>query len=400
MNRRSVCIVTTTRAEYGVLRSLIRETAADPELELRLLVTGTHLSEDHGYTVRDIEADGFPIWQRVPIQVAGGDEEAAVRTIGAALLALAPIFARERPDILVVVGDRTEAIACGLTTLLMRIPLAHLHGGEITAGAVDEAIRHALTKMATYHFVATAEYAANVIQLGEDPARVFTVGAPGLDGLRDLRPLAREPLFARLDLDPAHPTALVTFHPETVRGAEAIMAQVGELLAALERLDLQVVFTGANADAHGAQINTRLQAAARERPARYRYFASLGGELYFSCLRHVDLMIGNSSSGIIEAPSFGLPVVNLGSRQEGRVMAGNILPAACAREEIARAVGRARSEDFRSLCRTVVNPYAPHGVGAIGRRIRDTLKAVSLAPEVIKKRFVRLGRNDAQIPPR
>jgi len=400
MPRRVIGIVTTTRAEYGVLRSLIRETAADPGLELRLLVTGTHLSHEHGYTVRDIEADGFPIWRRVPIQVAGGDEQAALKTIGVALLSLAPIFAEERPDILVVVGDRYEAIACGLTALLLRLPLAHLHGGEITAGSVDEALRHALTKMATYHFTATAEYAANVVQLGEDPARVFTVGAPALDGLQELKPLERGELFAQLGLDRSRRTALVTFHPATVVEGAEIDAQVTELLAALESHDLQVVFTGANADAHGAEINERFRLAAREQPQRCRFLFSLGGELYLNCLRHLDLMVGNSSSGIIEAPSFQLPVVNLGDRQEGRVRAANILQAACTRDAIAGAIARALTAEFRQICRTAVNPYAPHGVGAIGRRIKETLKSVSLDPAVIKKRFVRLGRDDAQVPAR
>jgi UDP-hydrolysing UDP-N-acetyl-D-glucosamine 2-epimerase len=400
MSRRSIAVLTTTRADYGVLRSLIREIAADAALELRLLVTGTHLSPAHGQTVREIEADGFPIRHRVPILVGGGDEVAALETLGVALLSFAPVVAEDRPDLLVVVGDRTEAIAGGLIALLLRIPLAHLHGGEVTAGAIDESIRHSLTKMASYHFTATEEYAANVIQLGEDPARVFTVGAPALDGLRDFPALERAELFARLELDPARPTALVTFHPSTVTGAETIAAETTELLAALTALDLQLVFTGANADAHGAEIDERLRAAAGERPDQRRFFANLGGELYFNCLRHLDLMVGNSSSGIIEAPSFGLPVVNLGDRQEGRVLAGNILTVACARDAIAGAVARARDEEFRRACRAVVNPYAPRGVGGIGLHIKEILKSVSLAPDVIRKRFVRRERGDAAISAR
>jgi UDP-hydrolysing UDP-N-acetyl-D-glucosamine 2-epimerase len=400
MPRRAIAVATTTRADYGVLRSLIRETAADPECDLRLLVTGTHLSREHGYTVSRIEADGFPIWRRVPILVGGGDEQAALQTLGVALLSLAPVFATERPDLLVVVGDRTEAIACGLTALLHRIPLAHLHGGEVTAGAIDEAIRHSLTKMAAYHFVATADYAANVIQLGEDPARVFVVGAPALDGVRDVPALARGELFARLELDPARPAALVTLHPETVSDAAATSAAVTELLAALDGRDLQIVFTGANADAHGPEIDARFRAAAEERPGRRRFVASLGPELYFNCLRHLDLMLGNSSSGIIEAPSFGLPVVNLGDRQEGRVMAGNVLPAACRRDAIRAAIDRALSDEFRRACRAVENPYAPDGVGGIGLRIKEILKSVSVSPEVIRKRFVRRGKDDAAVSAR
>lgn len=394
MPRRSIALATTTRAEYGILRSLIREIQADCDLELRLIVSGSHLSASHGLTVREIETDGVPIWRRVPILAEGGDEMAALATIGNAVNTLAPLLAQERPDILVVVGDRTEVIAFGLVALLLRIPLAHLHGGEVTAGAVDESIRHALTKMASYHFVATDAYAANVRQLGEDPARIFIVGAPGLDGVAEVETGANDDLVARLGLAADRPTALVAFHPETTLPRPAVAGQVEALLAALEAADVQSVLTGANADAGGMLINQQFAAAARRQPRRHCFHASLGRELFFNCLRHLDVMVGNSSAGIIEAPSFGLPVVNVGDRQQGRVMAASILAVPCTREAIAAAIRRALTPEFREQCRHVVNPYAGPGVGKIGRSIKEILKSVPLGPEIIIKRFHQLdGRN-------
>jgi UDP-N-acetylglucosamine 2-epimerase (non-hydrolysing)/GDP/UDP-N,N'-diacetylbacillosamine 2-epimerase (hydrolysing) len=390
MAERSICIITTSRADYGNLRSLIRAVLADPDLELRLLVSGSHLFPDHGGTVSEIEADGVPIWQRVPIHVAGGDEQAALATIGVAIPSMAAVLGAERPDVIVVLGDRYEMIAGGLVALLLRIPLAHLHGGEVTAGALDESIRHSLTKMATYHFVATHEYADNVEQLGEDPQRVFTVGAPGLDGIAAVATIERAELFRRLGLAPDRPTAIVTFHPVT-RGARCdVVSQANALLSALERTEVQAIFTAANADPYGSLINEQFTAAAAQQPQRYRFVTSLGQELYTNCLRHLDLMVGNSSSGIIEAPSFGLPVVNIGDRQEGRVVAANVITVECTVDDIAAAIHRALGGEFRALAARTVNPYAPHGSGGIGMQIKTLLKSLPLGPDVTKKRFRRM----------
>lgn len=392
---RSIAIATTTRAEYGILRSLCRAVADDPALELRLIVSGTHLSEAHGLTVREIERDGMPIWRRVPILAAGDDETAALVTVANAMQALAPLLAAERPDVLVVLGDRSEIAAFALAALLLRIPLAHIHGGEVTAGALDESIRHAITKLATYHFVATDAYARNVRQLGEDPARIFTVGAPGLDGLADVRTLERSELMARLGLDPGQPFAIVALHPETTRPPRAAGELGAAVVDAVSGSGLQAVFTGANADAGGSLIDGAFATAAAADPGRFVFCASLGRQLFFSCLRHADVMIGNSSAGIIEAPSFGLPVVNIGDRQTGRVMAASVVPAAPTRVAIAEAVATALAPGFRASCREVVNPYAGAGMGGIGVAIKDILKAVPLGPEVIAKRFVSLEGRDA-----
>jgi UDP-N-acetylglucosamine 2-epimerase (non-hydrolysing)/GDP/UDP-N,N'-diacetylbacillosamine 2-epimerase (hydrolysing) len=393
MGERSICIITTSRADYGNQRSLIRAILADPDLELRLLVSGTHLSPEHGGTVGEIEADRVPIWQRVPIQVSGGDEQAALATIGVAIPSMAAVLGAERPDVIVVLGDRYEMIAGGLVALLLRIPLAHLHGGEVTAGALDESIRHSLTKMATYHFVATDEYAENVEQLGEDPQRVFTVGAPGLDGIESVVTLERTELFRRLGLSPERPTAVVTFHPATRGARHDVVSQTNALLAALERTEVQAIFTAANADPQGTLINEQFTAAAARHPERSRFVKSLGQDLYYNCLRHLDLMVGNSSSGIIEAPSFGLPVVNIGDRQEGRVMAANVITVECTADDIAAAIQRARGAEFRALSARTVNPYAPHGIGGIGMRIKTLLKSLPLGPDVTKKRFRRRGHH-------
>ncbi len=385
---RSIAIATTTRAEYGILRSLCSAVADDPDLELRLIVSGTHLSEAHGFTVREIEADGVPIWCRVPILAPGDDDVAALTTIGNAVLALAPLLSADRPDLLVVLGDRSETMAFALAALLLRIPLAHLHGGEVTAGALDESIRHAMTKLATYHFVATEAYAANVRQLGEDPARVFVVGAPGLDGVADIVTLDSDELLGHLGLDPTHPFALVALHPETTQPPAAAGALAATVTAAVLATDLQIVFTGANADAGAALINAAFIDAAGREPARCVFRASLGRQLFFSALRHAAVMVGNSSAGIIEAPSFGIPVVNVGDRQTGRVMAACIVPAAATRGDVSAAIARALDPDFRERCRAVANPYAGPGVGAIGHAIKERLKSLPVGPEIIRKQFV------------
>jgi len=391
---RRIAVVSTSRADYGHLRSLLAAIQDDPALALRLLVSGSHLDPAFGEPVCEIERDGLPIWRRLAIHATGGDERAALAALGNAVHAAAPVLADERPDLLVVLGDRSEVLAFGAAALLLRIPLAHLHGGETTGGAIDESIRHALTKLATYHFVATAAYAENVIQLGEDPARVFLVGAPGLDGLRDLATVPRAELLAGCGLAPDRPTALVAFHPVTTEDAAAAAAQVDAILDAVDRAGLQAVLTGAGADAHGDLVNARLGAAAARRPDRWCFRLHLGRRLFTSCLAQLDLLIGNSSSGIIEAPTFGLPVVNVGDRQAGRVMAANIVGAAAAPGSLDAAIATACSVEFRARCRTVVNPYAAPGAEPAGHRIKEILKTVSLAPDVVKKRFHRLdGRH-------
>lgn len=392
---RSILVVTTARADWGHLRSLAREIHADPRLELRLLVSGSHLTDPAGASLAEIAADGVPIWRQVPIEAAGDDEQASLTTVGNALLEVAPLLAAERPDLMVLLGDRTEIMAFALAALLLRIPLAHLHGGEVTGGAVDESIRHAVTKLATYHFVATEAYATNVRQLGEDPRRIFTVGAPGLDSLRDLTLLDRDELFSEFDLPADRPTALVAFHPVSTESRETVAAQTDALLEALEATDLQAVITGAGPDAHGQLVNDRLAAAAAGRPDRFRFRTHLGRLLFFSCLRHCDLMLGNSSAGLIEAPSFGLPVVNVGDRQAGRIRAENVLEAPARRGDLLAAVARARDAAFRARCRAAVNPYAPGGDEPVGRAIKETLAAVSLAPEVLKKVFRPLEEDHA-----
>ncbi len=392
---RRIAIVTTSRADYGHLRSLILAVHADPALALRLLVSGSHLDPARGNTAQDIEQDGVPIWRRLAIRVEGDDEAAALATLGNAIHAAGPVLAAERPDVVVVLGDRTEALACGLAARMLRIPLAHLHGGEITGGAIDESMRHALTKLATYHFVATAAYAANVVQLGEDPARVFVVGAPGLDGLASVPDVPRDALLAGFGLAAGRPTALVAFHPVTTEGRESAAAQVAALLAAIAQADLQAVLTGAGADAHGGLINAALAAAAAARPDRFHFRPHLGRRLFVNCLRHLDLMVGNSSSGIIEAPSFGLPVVNVGDRQAGRVMADNVLPAEAEPSSLAAALRAALDPEVRERCRRAVNPHAAPGPQPSGERIKEILKSVSLEPDVIKKQFRRLDGQHA-----
>ncbi len=385
---RTILVVTTARADWGHLRSLAREIHADDDLELRLLVSGSHLETDSGdATVAEIEADRVPIWRRLPLPAVGDDEQGALRTVGEAVLAAAPILAADRPDLMVLLGDRTEIMAFALAALVLRIPLAHLHGGEITAGAIDESIRHAVTKLATYHFTATENYAANVVGLGEDPARVFAVGAPGLDGLRDLEPVDRPAFFAEVGLSVDRPLALVAFHPVTTESRDTVAAQTGALLAALVASDLQAVMTGAGPDANGRLVNSRLEAAAAAAPERFSFRPHLGRRLFFSALTHADLIVGNSSAGIIEAPSFALPTVNVGDRQDGRVRAASVRDVPCRTDEIRRVLDEVRNDEFQTVCRGAVNPYLPSREGLVGRHIKEILKGVSLAPSVLKKRL-------------
>lgn len=387
---RCIGIVTTSRADYGHLRSLIHAVQADPALKLRLLVSGSHLDPTRGNTVQDIERDEVPIWRRLAIQADGDDEYAALVTLGNAVLAAAPALAHDPPDILVVLGDRSEVLAFGLAARLLRIPLAHLHGGEITGGAIDESMRHALTKLATYHFVATADYARNVVQLGEDPARVFTVGAPGLDGLSAVPDIPRAELMAGFGLAADRPTALVACHPVTTESGTDAAGLVLAVLDAVLQADLQAVLTGAGADAYGGLINETLAAAAKTQPDRLHFRPHLGRRLFVNCLRQVEVMIGNSSSGIIEAPSFGLPVINVGDRQAGRIMAANVVQSAPEPASLAAALRTALDPAFRAASRLVDNPYAAAGKQTSGQHIKEILKSVSLATDVIKKQFRRL----------
>ncbi|WP_129140520.1 UDP-N-acetylglucosamine 2-epimerase [Modicisalibacter coralii] len=387
MSRR-LWVLTTTRADYGLLYWLLREIDDDPALELMLAVTGSHLSREFGHTVDDIERDGFAIHRRLEILLASDTRTAVTKAMGLAMLACGDALAEDRPDAVVVLGDRFEIVPVALAAVVQGIPVVHLHGGEITRGALDDYFRHAVTKLASLHFPATEAYRRNLLQLGEAPEAIFNHGAPGLDHLHRSERLDRETLAQALGLALTRPTALVTCHPVTAESDADSMATVQALLEALEAIDgLDLVITKANADSQGRQINACLTAWCARHADRARLFDNLGPRRYHACLAHLDLMIGNSSSGLIEAPSFRLPVVNIGSRQAGRLTAANVITVVAEREAIRAAIERASSDDFRRSLAGLENPYDRHGDGRTSWRIKETLKAFPLDPHP-KKRFV------------
>ena len=384
MKQRKIAVVTGTRAEYGLLYSLIKAIHEDEALQLALIVTGMHLSPEFGFTVREIEKDGFPIAKRVEMLLSSDSPIGVVKSVGLGCIGFADALAEIRPDIMVVLGDRFEALAAAVSALILGIPIAHIHGGEITAGAVDDSIRHSITKMSAYHFTASEAYRKRIIRMGESPERVFVTGAPGLDRLREMVFLTKEELEQKLDWKIRHPVALVTFHPVTLEPGKAA-AQVECLLDAIREAGISVIFTGANADTEGRLITTLLAEFCGEDPSRYRFFPNLGQLRYLSLMQVVDLMIGNSSSGIIEAPSFGLPVVNVGSRQAGRMTGTNVIQVPVEREKIVAGIRLALTDTFRTQARQADNPYAQDY--RAGWRIKEILKYCELSPKTAMKGF-------------
>ncbi len=379
---RRIGVVTVGRSDYGIFQPVLRAIAADPALELCLIVTGAHLSPGHGLTVREVERD-FSIAARVEMLLASDTPAGVTKSIGVGLLGFAQVYERLRPDILLVLGDRFETMAAALSALPFTIPVAHLHGGELSQGAMDDALRHAITKLSHLHFVATADYARRVIQLGEEPWRVTVSGAPGLDHLDTIELLPLADLNRRYDLGLARPPLLVTYHPVTLE-YEQTETQVGELMAALEDAGLPVVFTAPNADPGSHIIQAAIAGYVQAHPEA-RLVENLGTVGYFSMMAAAAAMVGNSSSGIIEAASFRLPVVNIGTRQQGRTRGANVIDTGYSRAEILAGIRRATDPAFRESLRDLVNPYRGHRPAAA--IIVERLKTVPLDAKLTRKRF-------------
>ena len=376
-------VVTVSRSDYGHLRPVLEALRRAPDLELLLLVAGMHLASEFGLTVRDIEADGFPISARVEMLGGGDTPEAVAAATGRGVAGFGEAFARLRPDVVVVLGDRFEMLAAAVAALPFALPVAHIHGGEVSEGAMDNQIRHAITKLAHLHFASAEPHARRIAAMGEEPWRIHTVGAPGLDRLATTEPLPRAALARELGLPEAGPWLLVTFHPVTLEYRDTA-AHIDELLAALEKTDGFIVITYPNADTAGRLIIERIEEFAGRHPRRCRLAKSLGERLYLSLLRHADLMIGNSSSGLIEAPSFGLPVVNVGSRQRGRLRGTNVIDVEPSREDILRGIEAAQALPFRVRARAAANPY---GDGHAAPRIVEILRSVPIDVRLVQKRF-------------
>lgn len=375
---RTIGVVTVGRSDYGIYLPLLRRLHDDSSIRLELFVSGMHLLPQFGQTVTAIERDGFPIAARIAT-LSNSDAPAAIaKAIGAGVTGFANAFDRKRPDLLVVLGDRFEMYAAAVAALPFKIPVAHIHGGELTQGAIDDSLRHSLTKLSHLHFVSTEEYARRVRQLGEEPWRVTVSGAPSLDNLRTLKLQTRAELAQRFRLDLTEPPLLVTFHPVTLE-YERTEAYARELLAALDAAGLPVVFTAPNSDTHGCMI--RRQIAKYLKTHRNAAFVeNFGTAAYFSLMACSRAMVGNSSSGILEAPSFKLPVVNIGTRQDGRLRAANVIDVGYRRQDILAGIRRAAQLRLHKL----TNPY---GDGHAAERIVARLRRVPLNDRLIQKQF-------------
>ena len=380
---RTIGVVTTSRADYGIYLPLLKRIKNDPDLQLYLIVSGMHLSPEFGLTVRNIEADGFEIAERVDMLLSSDSPEGIAKSVGVGVVGFAQVYARYRPDILVVFGDRFEMYSAVIAAVPFNIPIAHLHGGELTQGAIDEVLRHSITKMSHLHFVATEEYARRVQQMGEEAWRVIVSGSLSLDQLRTMTMLTRADLASRYNLVLDKPPLLVTFHSTTLE-YKKVEWQMSELLAALEMSNLPVVFTSPNADTHGRVLLSMIDDYVKSNPAAQKVdtFGTLG---YFSMMRFAQAMVGNSSSGIIEAASFRLPVVNIGNRQKGRARGINVIDVGYDRASILNGIHRAEANEFRTSLRDMTNLYATDVEAA--QTILDTLKRVTLDETLLVKKF-------------
>lgn len=380
--KRKIGIVTGGRADYGLVRPIYKAIAARADLDALLIASAAHLSVVHGGDPGIFAADGIPVAAQVPLLAAGDDAMAIARSIGAGVGGFADAIAAVRPDILVLVGDRFEILAAACAALALRVPIAHVHGGETTEGAFDEQIRHAVTKMAHLHFAAAEPYARRIAAMGEEPWRIHVSGAPGLDNLATVPVLSRAETMAALGLDAEARPLLATWHPVTLDGAEQSDGLDG-LLSVLSDRSEPIVFTAPNADDGRGSIVARLEAFCAKNP-QARLHTALGTRLYFNAMRHAAAMLGNSSSGIIEAPSFALPVVNIGTRQRGRLRAANAIDCGDTADAIAVALDGALTLAFRRSLDGLVNPY---GDGHAGPQIAAVLAEVDLGAGFRVKRF-------------
>jgi UDP-N-acetylglucosamine 2-epimerase (non-hydrolysing)/GDP/UDP-N,N'-diacetylbacillosamine 2-epimerase (hydrolysing) len=375
-------VITVARSDYGIYYPVLSRIHADPQLELCLMVSGMHLSPEFGMTVDDITNDGFPIVAKVDTLLSSDGPTGISKSMGLGTLGFAEVYDQHRPDILLVLGDRFEMMAAALAALPFKIPVAHIHGGELSEGAIDDALRHAITKLSHLHFVATDECARRVLQLGEQAWRITVSGAPGLDNLDTVELLSVEAFEKQygLSLDPS--PLLITYHPVTLE-YEQTRWQVEELLAALDTFERPMVFTLPNADTKSRDIIKLITDFVARHQLRWK-FDNLGTRGYFSLMALSAAMVGNSSSGIIEAPSFELPVVNIGRRQQGRTRAKNVIDSGHTRSEIKQAIHKALRPGFLKALQGLRNPYR---CGIASKKIVERLKEVDLNENLIVKRF-------------
>ena len=379
---RKICVVTGTRAEYGLLRWVMQGIQDSELLDLQLIVTGMHLSPEFGLTVQEIEAEGFRIDRQVEMLLSSDTPVGITKSMGLAMIGFADALGELQPDLLLVLGDRFEIFAAAASAMIARIPIAHLHGGESTEGLIDEPIRHSITKMAHLHFVAADEYRQRVIQLGEQPEHVFQVGGLGVDNILRLKLLSRSELEETLNFKLAQRNLLITFHPVTLEHSTS-GDQMKELLMALGELhDTGLIFTMPNADTDGRILSQWINEFCASHP-QARAYTSLGQLRYLSCIKHVDGVIGNSSSGLAEVPSFHKGTINIGDRQRGRLRAASVIDCSADRVSIAKAIDHLFSPSFLASLPSTKNPYGNGGASAV---IVKILEKVSF-DNLLKKRF-------------
>lgn len=389
MLMRKVCIITGTRAEYGLLKPLIARVDDADDMELQLVATGMHLSPEFGLTYKEIEKDGFQITERNEMLLSSDTANGITKSIGLGIIGFADIFTKINPDIIIILGDRYEALAAATAAMVHRIPIAHIYGGELTLGAIDDVIRHSITKMSTLHFTSTVEYRKRVIQLGENSEKVFNVGSLGIENIKTQVLLGKKELEQSLRHSLNSPYVVVTFHPVTLEH-NTTAEQFDNILNALEHFrEYLIIFTMANADTDGRIINQKIEKYTREHRDRALAFASLGMVRYLSALKYCEMVIGNSSSGIVEAPSLKIPTVNIGDRQLGRVKASSVIDCGNSMGEIVDAINRAKKLKAEGL-HAIDNPYEKEDTSG---EIYSIVRKVLLNGVEMKKGFFDISFN-------
>ena len=382
--KRKICFITGTRAEYGLLRKLILSTSKDKSLISQIIVTGSHLSRDHGLTYKEIEADGFVITNKVNLKIKGDSSQEIINSMSEGLKGFSKALSILKPDLVIILGDRYEIFAAASTSMILNIPIAHIHGGETTEGAYDEAMRHSITKMSHLHFVAAPEYQKRVHQLGENFKNIFLVGGLGVDAMHSLSLLNKGDLEKSLNYKFGKRNLLITLHPETLEKKKTSTDQIIELLSALEEVkDTKFIFTLPNADTNSRKITKMIEKFHAEHPSVSRIFPSLGQLRFLSTLKFIDGIVGNSSSGLTEAPSFKIGTINLGDRQKGRLKAKSVIDSNFEKKKILRSIKTLYTKSFQRNLSSVVNPYGKPGAS---KKILKTIKEISLE-NILKKKF-------------
>lgn len=382
---KKICVVTGTRAEYGLLKPLMHRIQDDDKFELQLIVTGMHLSPEFGLTYKQIEEDGFKINEKIEILLSSDSIIGTSKSMGLALISFSECFQKVNPDMVILLGDRYEIFAAAAAASVAKIPIGHLHGGETTEGAFDEAFRHSITKMSYLHFTSTECYRKRVIQLGEMPERVFNVGAIGIENIKHLKLMTKDELEDSINFKLGNEFALVTFHPVTLE-SNTSEQQIKNLLEALNKFKhLKVIFTKANSDTEGRIINKLIDDYTQENSDRVVTFTSMGVLRYLSAMKYCSMVLGNSSSGIIEAPSFNVPTVNIGDRQKGRLQADSIVNCKPTSEDIEKSIQLVLTDKFKEKIRSVINPY---GDGTTSEKIVEKIKEFLFYDRInLKKKF-------------